>query len=163
MDREFCAFSGHRLLPREAASLLPKLLQRQIVALAEEGCTGFLCGGALGFDTLAAEAVLGLREQYPELFLSLAVPCPDQDRSWPAEARRRYRAILEAADETVLISDHYHRGCMMLRNRYMIDRSRMLVCYLTDMKGGTAGTVRYALQQNLPVVNLALEIQNTEE
>ena len=159
MENPFCAFSGHRSLPPEAEEQLPRLLRQTIVSLAEEGYTGFLCGGAVGFDTLAAEAVLSVRSRRPELTLTLALPCPDQDRAWPEGAKRRFRRILEAADETILVSPEYHRYCMMQRNRFLVDHSRMLICYLTGERGGTAATVRYALKQKLPVVNLALDME----
>ena len=159
MENTFCAFSGHRALPPSAEEQLRRLLRQRIDALAEEGYTGFLCGGAVGFDTLAAEAVLAERLRLPELTLTLALPCPDQDKGWPERQRLRFRAILEAADETILVSPEYHRYCMMQRNRFLVDHSRMLVCYLTTDKGGTAATVRYALKQRLPVVNLALELE----
>ena len=159
MDNPFCAFSGHRSLSLAAEEQLPRLLRQKIVSLAEEGYTGFLCGGAMGFDTLAAEAVLSVRSRRPELTLTLALPCPDQDRSWSERARQRFRRILEAADETILVSPEYHRFCMMQRNRFLVDHSRMLICYLIGDSGGTAATVRYALKQKLPVVNLALDMQ----
>ncbi len=159
MENTFCAFSGHRSLPRTAVEQLPRLLRQKIDSLAEEGYTGFLCGGALGFDTLAAEAVLSSRSRRPDLTLTLALPCPEQDRAWPEQARERFRAIMEAADEVILVSPEYHRYCMMQRNRFMVDHSRMLVCYLTGDKGGTAATVRYALKQGRQVVNLALDVE----
>ena len=158
MENTFCAFSGHRSLPRTAVEQLPRLLRQKIDSLAEEGYTGFLCGGALGFDTLAAEAVLSSRSRRPDLTLTLALPCPEQDRAWPEQARERFRRIMEEADEVILVSPEYHRYCMMQRNRFMVDRSRMLVCYLTGYKGGTAATVRYALKQGIPVRNLATEL-----
>jgi uncharacterized phage-like protein YoqJ len=159
METAFCAFSGHRAIPPTAEEQLRRLLLQRIAALAEEGFTGFLCGGAVGFDTLAAEAVLSQRLRRPELTLTLALPCPDQDRAWPESQRKRFRAILEAADETILVSPEYHRFCMMQRNRFMVDHSRRLICYLTEPRGGTAATVRYALQRKLPVENLALELE----
>ncbi len=159
MDNTFCAFSGHRSLSSEAEAQLPRLLRGQILTLAEKGFTGFLCGGARGFDTLAAEAVLAVRSRYPGLSLTLALPCPDQDRSWPEEARQRFWGILEAADETILVSPQYHPYCMMQRNRFLVDHAGLLVCYLTGDKGGTAATVRYALKRRVPVVNLAMDIQ----
>jgi len=158
-DNTFCAFSGHRSLPAAAGEQLPRLLRQKIVSLAEEGYTGFLCGGAMGFDTLAAEAVISVRRRYPALTLTLALPCPEQDRAWPESARLRFRSIREAADEAILVSPEYHRYCMMQRNRFLVDHSRLLVCYLTDDKGGTAATVRYALKCARPVVNLALDVK----
>ena len=159
MELAFCAFSGHRSLPHAAEEQLPRLLRQKIAQLAEEGYTGFLCGGAMGFDTLAAEAVLAVRVRRPELTLTLALPCPEQDRAWPERERARFRRILEAADEAILVSPEYHRFCMMQRNRFLVDHSRMLVCYLTGDKGGTAATVRYALKQGRDVVNLALDVE----
>ena len=159
MENTFCAFSGHRSLPRTAVEQLPRLLRQKIDSLAEEGYTGFLCGGALGFDTLAAEAVLSARSRRPDLTLTLVLPCPEQDRAWPERARQRFRAILEAADETILVSPEYHRYCMMQRNRFLVDHAGLLVCYLTGDKGGTAASVRYALKRRVPVVNLAMDIQ----
>ena len=38
-----------------------------------EGYTHFISGGALGMDMYAAEAVLTLREQYPEITLEIAI------------------------------------------------------------------------------------------
>ena len=159
MELPFCAFSGHRSLPPAAEEQLPRLLRQKIVAMAEEGYTGFLCVGAMGFDTLAAEAVLAVRSRRPELTLTLALPCPDQDRAWAERDRLRFRRILDAADETILVSPEYHRYCMMQRNRFLVDHSALLVCYLTGERGGTAATVRYALKRKVPVVNLALDVE----
>ena len=50
---------------------LRRRLREEIVALVEEkGITTFLAGGALGFDTIAAQEVLRARgERYPGLKL----------------------------------------------------------------------------------------------
>ena len=158
MNDKICSFSGHRAIPPGAEPRLRLLLRRRIAALASEGCTAFLCGGAVGFDTLAAEEVLAERILRPEVTLSLALPCPDQDKSWPAAARRRFRRIVAEADETILVSPEYHRYCMVQRNRFMVDHSSRLICYLTGETGGTAFTVRYALKAGIPVENLAMEL-----
>jgi len=158
MKDTFCAFSGHRAIPKEAEGALRQLLRRHIGALAAEGTTGFLCGGALGFDTLAAEAVLSARARDPAVTLTLALPCPDQDRGWGCDARERFRRVFEAADEVIYVSPAYHRWCMMQRNRFLVDHSRLLICYMTALTGGTAYTVRYALKAGVPVENLATEM-----
>ena len=158
METAFCSFSGHRSLPREAAPRLRELLAREIRAQADTGCSGFLCGGALGFDTLAAETVLSVRSRCPEITLTLALPCPGQHLRWPLAAQRRFNDILEEADEVVYVSPEYHRYCMLQRNRFLVDHSGLLICYLTQERGGTAYTVSYALKQGIPVRNLATEL-----
>ena len=159
MENGFCAFSGHREVPADAAEQLRRLLREKVSQLASEGVTGFLCGGAMGFDTLAAEAVLTERIRIPRLTLTLALPCPEQSDRWPLSARQKYAAILEEADEVIYISDVYTRFCMMQRNRFLVDHSSRLICYLLSDRGGTAATVRYALQQGVPVENLAMELE----
>ena len=154
-----CAFSGHREIPAGAAEGLRRALSARIDELAEAGCRRFLCGGALGFDTLAAEAVLEVRERRPAVRLVLALPCPGQDRRWAERDRAVFARILAAADETVLVSPAYHRYCMMQRNRYLVDHSDLLICYLTRDRGGTAYTVGYALRRGVAVENLAAQIE----
>ena len=158
METTFCAFSGHRAIPAEDETPLRRLLRERIAALAAEGTGGFLCGGAVGFDMLAAEAVLEARSRFPAITLSLALPYREQSRSWPEREKRRYAAILDAADEIVYVSETYTRFCMMQRNRYLVDHSGLLLCYLTGMTGGTAYTVKYALQKGVPVENLAMNL-----
>ncbi len=156
-DISYCAFSGHRSLPPEAVPRLWELLLRNIGEQADSGRVGFLCGGALGFDTLAAQAVIRVRARRPELRLVLALPCPDQHRRWKEEDRRRFEAIRLAADKVICVSPEYRPGCMQKRNRFMVDHSGLLLCYLTQEKGGTAYTVGYALRSGIPVVNLAVD------
>lgn len=159
MGSGFCAFSGHRDIPAVAVEPLRRLLREKVSQLASEGVTGFLCGGAVGFDTLAAEAVLTERVRTPRLTLTLALPCPEQSDRWPLSARQKYAAIREEADEVIYISDVYTRFCMMQRNRFLVDHSSRLICYLLSDRGGTAATVRYALQQGVPVENLAMNLE----
>lgn len=158
MEQKSCCFSGHRYLPPELVPALTRLTGAVVRELAEDGYTGFLCGGAQGFDTLAAEIILRERVRSPALTLTLALPYPGQSDHWPEPDRERYHRILDSADEVLYLSDHYHRFCMQQRNRYMVDHSRLLVCYLTAASGGTAGTVDYALGKGVLIRNLAMEL-----
>ena len=54
-------FSGHRKLPQNCTQLTADL-ETAIVSLIERGVIFFGAGGALGFDMLAEEAVLRLKE-----------------------------------------------------------------------------------------------------
>lgn len=159
METKFCAFSGHRAIPEEAVEPLRRLLREKIASLAAEGVCGFLCGGAMGFDTLAAEMVLEARSRFPEITLTLALPYPGQADRWPEAAQWQYQKICDAADEVIYVSEAYTRFCMMQRNRYLVDHASVLVCYLMKTSGGTAGTVKYALHRGLTVENLAMEIE----
>ena len=61
------------------------------------------------------------------------------------------------ADRVEQLSPLYDRGCYHVRNRYMVDRSGLCLCYFNHMQGGTAYTVAYAAREGVRLVNLALE------
>ena len=59
MERvQVCCFTGHRSMDRETAERLYAVLWQVVGHLIEEGVRVFRTGGALGFDTMAAVAVL---------------------------------------------------------------------------------------------------------
>lgn len=156
LRRRACCFSGHRAIPASHLPALRRRLTEAVTRLAEEGFVYFIVGGALGFDTLAAEAVLSLRDSaLPHIRLLLAIPHERQAASWPAADREKYERIKAAADKARVLSPHYYTGCMQARNRYMVDHASVCVCYLTKENGGTAGTVRYAEKKGLTVIDLA--------
>ena len=156
MNERHCCFTGHRKLSEAVLNALPEMLDSCIENLHSEGIDTFYAGGALGFDTLAAEAVIRFREKRPGVRLILALPCKNQTRRWKREAVERYETIRQSADEVRFVSEEYDSGCMRRRNEYMADRSSVCVCYLTQKKGGTAYTVSYAAKKGLRIINLAV-------
>ena len=126
-----------------------------MIEAIEQGYRYFGCGGALGFDTLAAQTVLRLREIYPEIRLILVLPCRDQTRGWKQADVAEYDRIMKAADKVTYTSEQYYSGCMHKRNRHLVDYSSLCVCYLTEQSGGTAYTVNYARSQGLKIINVA--------
>ena len=148
-------FSGHRRLPQNCEELRAKL-KKEIVSLIERGVVFFGAGGALGFDMLAEETVLQLKEDYPHIRLVLVLPCPPEQQTlkWNADQRQRYYDILERADQVRVLSPQYTGDCMLARNRRLVDNSAYLVCYLRERRGGTAYTVGYASRQGLQIIRL---------
>ncbi len=156
MDRSLtCCFSGHRNIPAEQARWLAKRLDDAITYLYGKGVKSYLTGGALGFDTLAANAVLAQRMKHIDISLTVVIPCKDQDRKWGWDSRRQYHRILDAADEVHCLAEQYYSGCMQVRNHYMVDHSGVCICYLLRPYGGTYSTVRYARECGISVFNLA--------
>lgn len=152
-----CCFTGHRKIAPAQQMVVAERLRDTVEKLICGGFTEFLAGGALGFDTMAAQCVLSLKEKYPHIRLVLALPCVTQTKGWSAEDVLVYENIKQQADEVVYTSQEYTRGCMFKRNRYLVDHSSVCVTYLTGNKGGTAYTVAYAHQKGLNVINLGAQ------
>ena len=155
MRERTCCFTGHRDIQADKRDEIAAKLEQTLVELIHAGVRYFGAGGALGFDTLAAQTVLKLREEYPQIRLILVLPCRAQTRGWPAEDVRIYEEIKTAADKVRYTSEEYTRGCMHKRNRHLVDNSSVCVAYLTESRGGTAYTVDYARRNGVPVINMA--------
>lgn len=153
-----CSFSGHRVLPVTEVPALQTLLENLILQLSENGVHTYISGGAEGFDLLAAETVLALKPDLPQLKLKLFLPFPGHESVFSVQDQARFRAIVERADEVRYLSGHYHKSCFALRDHAMIDASQLCAYYMTDLQSGTGLTVRYAVQQGLTTMNLAEQL-----
>lgn len=155
MREKTVCFTGHRKLPHLKLHAIKKRLYEELNQLIEDGYCYFGAGGALGFDTLAAQAVLSLRQEHPNIKLILVLPCLSQADHWSEKDKAIYDDIKAQADKVVYTSQEYTRDCMFKRNRHLVDESSVCVCYLTEEAGGTAYTVEYAQKNNLRVINVA--------
>jgi uncharacterized phage-like protein YoqJ len=157
MNKNTCCFTGHRNIPAGDYEFISNQLEGEIINLIKKDVIYFGAGGALGFDTIAALAVLKLKVKYPQIKLILVLPCKEQADKWSWDDKKLYNKILYKADKIKYTSEHYTRHCMFIRNRHLVDNSGYCICYLTQNTGGTAYTVSYAMQNNLKTINLAKE------
>lgn len=156
MKQYTCCFTGHRKIAPEQQSAVVRRLKETVEQLILDGYCYFGTGGALGFDTLAAQCVLSLKNQYPHIRLILVLPCRTQTKGWNVQDIKIFEEIKADADKVVCLSDQYTPDCMFRRNRYLVDHSSLCVAYMTRPRGGTAYTVAYALQKGVPVIRLSI-------
>ncbi len=152
-----CCCTGHRpkgfpfkygIDKQKHQSYLQELEQKIKLAITEYGITNFISGMALGVDMDFAEIVLKLRNDY-SITLECAIPCPDQTLKWNDKDKMRYDGILKRADSVNLISKRYTHECMLKRNRYMVDKSELVIAVFNGIeKGGTWYTINYAKSKN---------------
>ncbi len=149
-------FTGHRQIPPVEREWLHVLLRQELERQLAAGARVFRCGGALGFDTLAALTVLELRQQDFPAELELVLPCPTQAESWRERDRRQYAEILSQADRVRYSGSNYYNGILQLRNRQLVEGADVCIAYLKGSHGGgTAYTSALALRAGLEYINLA--------
>ena len=144
-------FTGHRKIIHKH---LDERLDEVVSILAEDGFEYFGVGGALGFDLLAAKSVLRMRKKYPHIKLIIVLPCKDYCTRNHSAYLMEYGEIFKAADKLKILSDSYYQGCMHVRNKHLVDNSRVCVCYKYVNAGGTDFTVKYAHKKGLTVVDI---------
>ena len=160
-----CCFTGHRpqKLPWGYDELDPRCIEFKnklsavIYAVYESGIKHFICGMALGCDMYCAEAVIELKKRFADITLEAAVPYDGQEVKWAESSRKRYRSILMKCDKTTLIQDAYSPGCMMRRNKYMVDNSNVLSACYNGSSGGTWNTVKYAMARDTEIIQVPTE------
>ncbi len=147
-------FTGHRRISHEATERLPELLEGTIAELCERGATTFRTGGAMGFDTLAALAVLEMKKEFPRIRLELVLPCRDQTKDWDETGKQIYHYIMQKADTYRFLFDAYFEGCMLERDRQLVEGSDVCVAYCAHSQGGTAYTYTLAMREGVEIINL---------
>lgn len=155
MKERTACFTGHRTIPFLQRRKIERRTEEALIEAIKQGYRFFGAGGALGFDTLAAQTVLRLKKTYPQIKLILVLPCLSQTRGWRPEDIAEYERIKAAADKVVYTSQEYTRDCMFKRNRHLVDNSSLCIAYLTENTGGTAYTVDYARFKGLIIKNVA--------
>lgn len=104
----------------------------------------FYCGMALGFDMICAEIIIDFKHKYSNIRLIAVLPCKNQDIKWQEKYKHKYKQILNKADEVYCMYEEYIGSkCMLERNYYMIDNSKLVISLYDGKEGGTKNTLDY--------------------
>lgn len=163
VEKITACFTGHRpqSIPclwdenSEKSLRLKEELKKSIIELIENhGVIHFISGMAIGVDMIAAEIVLDLKKEYPNVTLECALPCETQANKWTVKYRDRYFSIIEMSDKETLLQTHYTADCMHKRNRYMVDKSDYVIAVWNGSPSGTGKTVLYAKENNKQIIQI---------
>ena len=154
-DGYICCFTGHRNILAKHQHGLADLIDNILEKLIKNGVTVFRTGGAIGFDTAVALKVIEKKNKYPQIQLHLMLPCKNQSEKWNDYCKQTYLYTLEKADKITYTSEIYARGCMLKRNRELVNGSHYCIAYCVSDTGGTAYTLDYAKKHNVRTLNIA--------
>ena len=144
-----CCGFGHRVMLMDIEKPLRELLERLV---EEQGVRVFYTGGMGEFDELFARAVRSMKRECPSLRLALVMP-------YLTERLNLDKAFYEAQYDEILIPaelDGVHpKAAIGLRNRWMVERSDVVIAALHRDFGGAAEAVRYAENRGKEVVRIA--------
>lgn len=147
-----CCFTGPRPKnypwenDKECEAKIAKKLNIAVQEAIKRGYRHFISGMAAGIDLLAAKIVLQLREDMSEMgiVLEAAIPFPSQFKRWKEETKREYEIILSQCDKVHYIADAFSLEAYKKRDKYMVDKSSLLIAVEGKPNGGTARTIAYA-------------------
>ena len=147
-----CCFTGSRPKnypwgrDKECEAKIEEKLKIAVQEAVERGYRHFISGMAVGIDLLAAKIVLQLRGDMPkmEITLEAAIPFLFQSKRWKEETKREYEIILSQCDKVHYIADAFSLEAYKKRDKYMVDKSSLLIAVEGKPNGGTARTIAYA-------------------
>ena len=153
MDKEHtCCVTGHRDIPADKIQYVQMQLRQELLQAIQSGYTHFISGFAAGVDLIFAGIVADLKREYP-ITLEAAIPYPGRMNT-PDEV---FQCLLKECDIVKVHTDRYSKSCYMVRNRYMIDCSALVIAVHDGRKsGGTAATIKYARQMERDVSEIEL-------
>ena len=148
-----CCLTGHQdIAPWEERKIQVKL-RYQVELLYERGYLYFGVGGARGFDRLAAEYLLDLRDRWKKQIRVISVlPYQGYMEGWEDQDVARQETIIRKSNKVVYVCQE-KEGAFLARDRKLVDESSFCICYCHRLTGGTAYTIRYAMKQGVPVFN----------
>ncbi|MBR4296504.1 MAG: DUF1273 family protein [Clostridia bacterium] len=150
-------FTGHRSIPENVRPAVSELLSEVIWGLYLRGARIFKAGGAIGFDTMAAQAVIDLRSKTGDrsVKLNLCLPAPDQTKKFSRFDKIIYDLVRENSDCVTYVSKYSTTESYYERNRRLVQNSDVCVAYCTKQRGGTYYTCKQALLGGVEFINLA--------
>ena len=150
------AFFGHRYIDNPFK--VEELLEEQIRKLInEKEYVDFLVGRNGEFDQCVSSTVLRVRKNVRDdnSALVLMLPYPTAEYLNNEEYFHDYYTDVEISYEA---SKAHPKSAIQIRNREMVDRADLIICYVKENVGGAYSTIKYAKRQGKSIINLAENI-----
>ena len=141
--------SNFRLIEDRLEDLLIKLLK-------EHEYVDFLVGRNGNFDQLVSSTIKRVKREFRDDNCSHIFVLPYNS----AEFQTNEESFAEYYDEIEICPESHaahFKAAIQTRNRAMIDRSDLIICYIGHNSGGAYQSVQYALKQGKEVINLSDE------
>ena len=152
------AFFGHRYIDNPLK--VEELLEEQIRKLInEKEYVDFVVGRNGEFDQCVSSTVLRVRKNVRDdnSALVLMLPYPTAEYLNNEEYFHDYYTDVEISYSASMA---HPKSSIQIRNREMVDRADLIICYVEEKRGGAWQTIQYATTQEKIVINLA---QNEED
>lgn len=146
-------FFGHRYIDNPLK--VEELLEEQIRKLIDEKeYVDFLVGRNGEFDQCVSSTVLRVRKNVRDdnSALVLVLPYPTAEYLNNENYFHDYYTDVEISHTA---SVAHPKPAIQIRNREMVDRADLIICYIEEKSGGAFQTIQYAERSGKTIINLA--------
>ena len=144
---KFCCGFGHR----EYFEDLEECLKREIYFAIRLGCTTFYTGGMGTFDRAFAAAVRSWKKQFPHIRLILVIPYLTKELQ---RNKQEYERLYDAIVKPAVLDSVHPKYAISKRNRWMVQKSTVVIAYNRVAFGGAYEAIQYAKSQGKAVIQI---------
>jgi len=138
-----CTFIGHRDTPSEVEPILKRVLRELI---EDRNATDFYVGTHGKFDYMSLAVLKELKNEYPHIrYTRVLAYIPKIDDGYSDYSNTIYPDGLENIPP---------RFAIIKRNKWMIEKSDYVVCYVENSLGNAYEFMSLALKKKKKVINL---------
>ena len=138
-----CCFFGHRDAPESIKPILKDNIKRLII---EYNVTDFYVGNNGRFDSIVTSILKEVVNEYPDISYSIVLAYLPNKRGPEQEKNTLYPFGIESVPK---------RYCISWRNKWLIEHSQFVICYVTHITGGASRFMEMALKKGRTVINLS--------
>ena len=129
------------------------MLEEQIRKLIDENeYVEFLVGHNGDFDRCVSSAVLRVRKNYRDDNSSLILVLPYATAEY-LNNKEDFHRFYTDVEISYKASIAHPRAAIQIRNREMVDKADLVICYVEENRGGAYRTMKYALEHDKNVIN----------
>ena len=147
------AFFGHRYIdnPFKVEELLEGHIRKLI---NEKEYVDFIVGRNGEFDQCVSSTVRRVRKNVRDdnSALVLVLPYATAEYINNEESFHDYYTDVEISYKASVV---HPKSAIQIRNREMVDRADLIICYIEHNEGGAYKTMKYALERDKTVINLS--------
>ena len=150
------AFFGHRYIdnPLKVEELLEKQIRRLI---NEKEYVDFLVGRNGEFDQCVSSTVLRVRKNVRDDNSALVLVLPYVTAEY-LNNKEYFHDYYTDVEISYSASMAHPKSAIQIRNREMVDRADLVICYIENKEGGAWQTLKYAMEKEKNIINLAEDI-----
>lgn len=153
LDIYTVAFFGHRYIDNPLK--IEELLEEQIRKLInEKEYVEFLVGRNGEFDQCVSSTVLRVRKNYRDDNSSLVLMLPYPTAEY-INNQNYFEDYYNDIEISYAASKAHPKSAIQIRNREMVERADLIICYVEEKQGGAWRTIQYAIQNGKTVINIA--------
>ncbi|WP_368504400.1 DUF1273 domain-containing protein [Alkalihalophilus sp. As8PL] len=123
----------------QGIAYIKKAIEQKLRTFIDEGLQWVIISGQLGVELWAAEIVLSLKEEFPQLKLSVLTPFLKQEERWKEETQQHYNSIINQADfvDSITKRPYDSPAQLRLKNEFIIEKSDGLLLLVDEEKPGS--------------------------